>query len=319
MGLESVCHLFVLLAAVTILCVEVVNLAIILRTLNEVLQNTEDVHAELGLNEAEQQELSEALSSFDSMTSFVEEKGGDEDQLLLTVANDPGLRAGLYGALMLLLALSRLFRVFPADIAPRRDRIREAIFALAFCLTAVLFFVVGDNGVTSILMTWIVSLILGWDSVEAVRRNRSVKTILPRVILLILVLLNLIFLADYPVLLLAAISLNALKHLIKISFSQINMTVHRRIIRKTYAAEILLGMVVLIIAFSILLTLFDPGITTFGNALWYCFALVTTIGFGDITATSVLGRVLSVFLGVYGIIVVALITSIIVNFYNEDK
>ena len=319
MGLESVCHLFVLLAAVTILCVEVVNLAIILRTLNEVLQNTEDVHAELGLNEAEQQELSEALSSFDSMTSFVEEKGGDEDQLLLTVANDPGLRAGLYGALMLLLALSRLFRVFPADIAPRRDRIREAIFALAFCLIAVLFFVVGDNGVTSILMTWIVSLILGWDSVEAVRRNRSVKTILPRVILLILVLLNLIFLADYPVLLLAAISLNALKHLIKISFSQINMTVLRRIIRKTYAAEILLGMVVLIIAFSILLTLFDPGITTFGNALWYCFALVTTIGFGDITATSVLGRVLSVFLGVYGIIVVALITSIIVNFYNEDK
>ena len=36
-----------------------------------------------------------------------------------------------------------------------------------------------------------------------------------------------------------------------------------------------------------------------------------------ITAVSPLGRVLSVILGLYGIIVVALITSIIVNFYTE--
>ena len=45
----------------------------------------------------------------------------------------------------------------------------------------------------------------------------------------------------------------------------------------------------------------------------------TTIGFGDITAVSILGRILSVILGIYGIIVVALITSIIVNFYSEVK
>jgi hypothetical protein len=55
------------------------------------------------------------------------------------------------------------------------------------------------------------------------------------------------------------------------------------------------------------------------NALWYCFAVVTTIGFGDMTAVSTIGRVLSVILGVYGIVVVALITSIIVNFYGEMK
>ena len=55
------------------------------------------------------------------------------------------------------------------------------------------------------------------------------------------------------------------------------------------------------------------------DALWYCFALVTTIGFGDITAVTDLGRTISVVLGIYGIIVVALITSIIVNFYGEIK
>ena len=37
------------------------------------------------------------------------------------------------------------------------------------------------------------------------------------------------------------------------------------------------------------------------------------------TAVSTIGRVLSVILGVYGIVVVALITSIIVNFYGEMR
>ena len=55
----------------------------------------------------------------------------------------------------------------------------------------------------------------------------------------------------------------------------------------------------------------------FPDALWYTFAVVTTIGFGDFTATTLVGRVLTVILGIYGIVVVAVITSIIVNFYNE--
>ena len=47
--------------------------------------------------------------------------------------------------------------------------------------------------------------------------------------------------------------------------------------------------------------------------------MVTTIGFGDLTPTTEIGRLLSVILGLYGIVVVALITSIIVNSYGEMK
>ena len=97
------------------------------------------------------------------------------------------------------------------------------------------------------------------------------------------------------------------------------MSVLKRIIRKTYAAEILFGMLLLIVAVSIVLPGLEPGIVSFADGLWYCFAIVTTIGFGDITATTGIGRLLSVILGIYGIIVVSLITSIIVNFYNEVK
>ena len=44
--------------------------------------------------------------------------------------------------------------------------------------------------------------------------------------------------------------------------------------------------------------------------------LVTTIGFGDLTSVSMIGRILSIILGLYGLVVVALVTSVIVNFYN---
>ena len=75
----------------------------------------------------------------------------------------------------------------------------------------------------------------------------------------------------------------------------------------------------LILSSSWVLTFMEEGIASYKDALWYCFALVTTIGFGDITAVTDLGRTMSVVLGIYGIIVVALITSIIVNFYGEIK
>lgn len=90
-----------------------------------------------------------------------------------------------------------------------------------------------------------------------------------------------------------------------------------KIILRTYALEVILGLLTLIVAFALILMIYEESITNIGDGLWYCFAVVTTIGFGDITAVTPVGRILTVILGIYGIIVVAVITSIIVNFYNE--
>lgn len=92
-----------------------------------------------------------------------------------------------------------------------------------------------------------------------------------------------------------------------------------RIVLSTFSLEVLFGLLVMIVAFSFILAAVEPNdvIATFTDGLWYCFAVVTTIGFGDIVATTAVGKILTVILGIYGLIVVAVITSIVVNFYNE--
>ena len=103
------------------------------------------------------------------------------------------------------------------------------------------------------------------------------------------------------------------------AFYQLRVKVLFRIIFKTYALEILFGLLTLMVAFSLVLMIYEPEMSYFPDALWFCFSVVTTIGFGDIKAVTHVGRIITVILGMYGIVVVAVITSIIVNFYNETK
>ena len=99
--------------------------------------------------------------------------------------------------------------------------------------------------------------------------------------------------------------------------SSLKLKVLFKIVLRTFALEIILGLFTLMVAFSLIFMLYEPDVLTFADGLWYSFAVVTTIGFGDFAAVTPIGRIATVILGCYGILVVAVITSIIVNFYNE--
>ena len=104
-----------------------------------------------------------------------------------------------------------------------------------------------------------------------------------------------------------------------IALANLKVKVLFKVILSTFALEVLFGLLVLIVCFSFVFVAMEPDIATFPDALWYCFAVVTTIGFGDIAAITPIGRILTVVLGLYGLVVVAVITSIVVNFYNETS
>ena len=51
----------------------------------------------------------------------------------------------------------------------------------------------------------------------------------------------------------------------------------------------------------------------FGNAVWYSFQAITTIGFGDIVAHTTICRVITILMGLSSLVVVALI----IMFFDE--
>lgn len=79
-------------------------------------------------------------------------------------------------------------------------------------------------------------------------------------------------------------------------------------------------MIVYIIWFfvaAIPIWLIEPGINSYGDSLWFCFASATSIGYGDLIATTVVGRIIAVILTIYSIAVIAIFTAVVVGFFND--
>ena len=218
-------------------------------------------------------------------------------------------------------ALSLLFLMMAVTLKHewKYNLFRYGIGAVLFTCCAGIFLMSENDNVyrTTVILHM---LGLSADHLLSIVKDHKVRNVTFRVFSVLLLGVGLAFDGKIALIVVLALTIPRIFYYIaRISFSQVKLDVLGRIIRKTYAAEILFGMLLLITAFSIVLPNFELNINTFGDALWYCFAIVTTIGFGDITAVTIPGRIISVILGLYGLIVVALITSIIVNFYSETK
>ncbi|UWX96132.1 ion channel [Arthrobacter zhaoxinii] len=95
------------------------------------------------------------------------------------------------------------------------------------------------------------------------------------------------------------------------------MRVLWHVVRISGADYIFTGFLIVLGVASFLLPRLEPEFTDFGDGLWYLFVSFTTVGFGDYVATGPAGRIITVVVTLYGILVVALITGIIVGFYTE--
>ncbi len=90
-----------------------------------------------------------------------------------------------------------------------------------------------------------------------------------------------------------------------------------KILKRTGTLHIFMGFLVFLCGASIVLVIVEPNINTFGDGLWYCFVAATTIGFGDIYAVTRIGRITTVLVGVYGILMTAMVPGVVVSYYME--
>ena len=90
-----------------------------------------------------------------------------------------------------------------------------------------------------------------------------------------------------------------------------------KILKTTHTDQIALSFIIFTFMAALGILVVEPAITNYGDALWFSFTAFTTIGFGDIVVTTLLGRVITIILSLYGIIVVALIPGVVVSYFTE--
>ncbi len=210
----------------------------------------------------------------------------------------------------------------------KKDRLRIGLVSLIFIAAAVVAFISANNNVLFYISTFLLIFGMACNQLLLILTENNKKEMLTHILLSItLIGLGVAILVNinsngneaHYISLVAVIILlfNSLKKLVFPSFRIEKVRLLIDILIKTHTLDVLICLLAFIIAFSFILTNVETNIANFWDAMWYCFAVITTIGFGDFYATSLIGRVLTVILGIYGIVVVAILTSVVVNFYNE--
>ena len=208
----------------------------------------------------------------------------------------------------------------------KKDKLRILIVCSIYIVAAVLGFLSRSNYVLFYIATFLVAAAMSANQFLTISKEKTKRGFITNILLGVVFAMlaaAVLFSIDkndfiYISLVSAFLLLfSSLKRLLLPSLKYEKMKLLLNILVKTHAFDALVGLMAFIIAFSFMIPVVEPNITNFWDAMWYCFTVVTTIGFGDFYAETVVGRILTVVLGIYGIVVVAILTSVVVNFYNE--
>ena len=90
-----------------------------------------------------------------------------------------------------------------------------------------------------------------------------------------------------------------------------------KVLKYTGTLKIFFGFVIFLCLAAVILMLTEPQIKTIGDGIWYCFVSATTIGFGDIYVTTRIGRIVTILVALYGILMTAMVPGVVVSYYME--
>ena len=88
-------------------------------------------------------------------------------------------------------------------------------------------------------------------------------------------------------------------------------------IKTAGADKIISGYLLWFLAAAIPIWIWEPNINSYGDSLWFCFASATSIGYGDFSAVTVVGRVITVLLSIYSVATIAVFTAVITSFFTD--
>lgn len=94
----------------------------------------------------------------------------------------------------------------------------------------------------------------------------------------------------------------------------------RQLLEKNSLGPTLLGTAVIILMAGVMMAAIDPGIHTVGDGIWWAWVTVTTVGYGDIVPTSLVGRAFAAMLMLIGLGLFSLLTaSLTATFVSREE
>lgn len=89
------------------------------------------------------------------------------------------------------------------------------------------------------------------------------------------------------------------------------------VVKRTHMDKLVYVFVISLFIAAGIITAVEPEINSYGDGLWYTFVACTTIGFGDFAAVTTIGRILTVYMALHEILMVAVIPGVVVSYYLE--
>lgn len=91
-----------------------------------------------------------------------------------------------------------------------------------------------------------------------------------------------------------------------------------KVLRHTGAIKIFFAYLGVLLIGGVLLRVLEPfNYSSVWQGIWYCFVASTTIGFGDLVAATVLGKIITIVVTIFGILTVAMVPGVAVGYYME--
>ena len=89
------------------------------------------------------------------------------------------------------------------------------------------------------------------------------------------------------------------------------------VIKRCQFHKILIAFFAAFFISSLIVMLIEPDVHNYRDGMWLIFVSCTTIGYGDMTADTFIGRMLIIIMTVFEILLVALFSGVIVSLYLE--
>ena len=90
-----------------------------------------------------------------------------------------------------------------------------------------------------------------------------------------------------------------------------------KVLIRTGAIKIFMGYLVILLIGGALISFIEPQVHGIFEGFYFCFVASTTIGFGDIVPVTVVGRIITMAVTLFGVLTVAIVPGVVVAYYTE--